>query len=1037
MNETSRAIPFVTLIDGKFQLVEEAVAFIESLPQPLAVIACAGAYRTGKSLFLNRGLLQVEPSKGFSVGSSTNACTKGLWIHTSLLQVAKTKKEGQESSEVTGEKDYTNVLIIDTEGLGAFDANDSHDTKIFALALLLCSYFIYNSVGKIDEEAIGRLSLVCNVCKQVKANAETPNENKEKEEKEEKDDGDDDGKTPSAKKRKRVTDNNDDDGAGQNELAHAAALADFFPQFLWLLRDFSLRLEDTSGAAITARQYLETALGDKAGRSDDAQLAKAIDEKNQLRRMLRQLFAHRDCATLMRPCVDETQLQQLDRLGDSALRPEFLKQLAQLRRKILLQAPHKLALQGRPVSGRGLVQLARSYIDAFNRGAAPVIRDSWNLLVEVQCRDAVDEARKVYIATFATLLQQQCREQFRGYTRVQLDQAVAAMIDGGDGDLQVLPQTLEELLQRATSRALEKYQALCGKEPSEYVARLSAALEITSTRIRACNARGIDKVLGALLDAASREYFARLKDEKNVVAATKPLWQQHWRYVEDALQTRLVTASLTLDDAIMRSLVQRSVAARHEQWAQQVEEHWVQSVKRGIETHVTAVANEQQEKDVLRRQVESLRESIETLQQDSKALDAALSQERQQAANQKATWEAALAQRDREHADVVHRCAEESAAVEKEWAEYRSECEAASGKLQQLLTQSKAETQSALMQRDSATASAAQLEQRCTAMSHTMDQMHDENETLRERLKAADKTLARLRTCEADLQQTRSELARAATDFSTQLAQLERDSVASLQKIRSTNERTRKEQEERLADVQQQHEQLQTTLEQTRRSLESQLATLTDKLVQVRHDAGQASEKAAQELLHARERCQAAEQSLVDAQEERKRALQQCVARYEADAKQAALAAREEAKRVAAEKSELQRLHNEATTDAACLRVRNEHLQSKLQDEASRGELQQAKKDFERAAMLNDKLRTENDQLLAQQRAHQHELQERERRIEQVQKKMQEQEREFSAERLRLRLRIEEENAQQAYRKSVNGGGGSGGGGGGGDGKKV
>jgi chromosome segregation ATPase len=191
--------------------------------------------------------------------------------------------------------------------------------------------------------------------------------------------------------------------------------------------------------------------------------------------------------------------------------------------------------------------------------------------------------------------------------------------------------------------------------------------------------------------------------------------------------------------------------------------------------------------------------------------------------------------------------------------------------------------------------------------------------------------------------------------------------------------------------------------------------------VQVRHDAGQAAEKATQELLKVKERLQASEQAVADAHEERKLSLQQLTARHETESKQAAQTARDEMKRIAAEKSELQRLHNEATTEAACLRVRNEHLQGKIQDETNRGELQQAKKDFERAAMLNDKLRTENDQLLAQQRAHQHELQERERRIEQVQKKMQEQEREFSAERLRLRLRIEEENAKQAYRKVAGG----------------
>lgn len=52
------------------------------------------------------------------------------------------------------------ILLIDSEGIGAFDEDENHDTKIFLFALLLCSYFIYNSMGTIDENAINNLSLI-------------------------------------------------------------------------------------------------------------------------------------------------------------------------------------------------------------------------------------------------------------------------------------------------------------------------------------------------------------------------------------------------------------------------------------------------------------------------------------------------------------------------------------------------------------------------------------------------------------------------------------------------------------------------------------------------------------------------------------------------------------------------------------------------------------------------------------------------------------------------------------------------------------
>ena len=59
------------------------------------------------------------------------------------------------------------IIIIDTEGLGAYDEEENHDTKIFLLALLMSSLLIYNSVGPIDENALNSLSLVVNLSKSL------------------------------------------------------------------------------------------------------------------------------------------------------------------------------------------------------------------------------------------------------------------------------------------------------------------------------------------------------------------------------------------------------------------------------------------------------------------------------------------------------------------------------------------------------------------------------------------------------------------------------------------------------------------------------------------------------------------------------------------------------------------------------------------------------------------------------------------------------------------------------------------------------
>ena len=107
---------------------------------PFGVVAVAGMYRTGKSYLLNRMILN-RPS-GFGVGPTINPCTKGLWIWKS--PVHGTTQEGEPMD----------VLVIDSEGLGALDEDSNHDVRIFSLAILLSSSFIYNSVGSIDENAL-------------------------------------------------------------------------------------------------------------------------------------------------------------------------------------------------------------------------------------------------------------------------------------------------------------------------------------------------------------------------------------------------------------------------------------------------------------------------------------------------------------------------------------------------------------------------------------------------------------------------------------------------------------------------------------------------------------------------------------------------------------------------------------------------------------------------------------------------------------------------------------------------------------------
>ena len=132
---------------------EEAKEVLENIKDEIAVIAVAGKYRTGKSYLLNWIILE-EKYNGFGVGPSINPCTKGLNIWSEPIEI-----------EWDGKK--LKILVIDSEGMGSVSEDTNHDTWIFLLALLLSSYFIYNSVGTIDENAIQSLSLIVNLSKEL------------------------------------------------------------------------------------------------------------------------------------------------------------------------------------------------------------------------------------------------------------------------------------------------------------------------------------------------------------------------------------------------------------------------------------------------------------------------------------------------------------------------------------------------------------------------------------------------------------------------------------------------------------------------------------------------------------------------------------------------------------------------------------------------------------------------------------------------------------------------------------------------------
>lgn len=312
------------MLFSEFVICEEAIQLLNDPKlKHIGVLSLVGKYRTGKSFLLNRVLLQNKQKDGFNVGPTIKPCTKGIWLWSKPIET-----ENNHHSE------KFHVLVVDTEGLGAYDEEINHDTKIFLIAILISSLFLFNSFGNIDENAINTLSFVLNLSNSIQLS------NKKKDEPED--------------------------------------LSKYFPSLLWLLRDFSLKLEDTEGNTITPKQYLENGLALQKGSSE------IIEEKNKLRKLIKSYFPERDCYTMIRPVENEKDLQNLNSLDDSCMRKEFLEEASILRTKVFKKIKPK-TFNGKVLSGSMLIELLKSILDSINQGSIPVIEDSWNYVVEAEC----------------------------------------------------------------------------------------------------------------------------------------------------------------------------------------------------------------------------------------------------------------------------------------------------------------------------------------------------------------------------------------------------------------------------------------------------------------------------------------------------------------------------------------------------------------------------------------------------------------------------------------------------------------------------
>ena len=307
---------------------------------------------TGKSFILNQ-LAGGSSDGGFAVGSSVQACTKGIWLWGAPLK--------QNKSPSSSGVDH--LLLLDTEGLQSISATEGHDAKIFCLAILLSSFFIYNADKQINSAALDQLSLVAQLTQRIRVHADAAA------------------------------------SANSASASSASSLASFFPRFVWLLRDFQLELTAADGhTPLSPTEYLEECLKPQPGASA------AVREQNETREALRALFSQRECVALPHPTIGTTlppsALKALPSL--SKLAPGFQQGVNALKSMVTTAVPPK-RLHGTSLTGPMLLALADSYVSAINDGALPTISTAWQSVITLESHRALSEATEVYTSGAARL----------------------------------------------------------------------------------------------------------------------------------------------------------------------------------------------------------------------------------------------------------------------------------------------------------------------------------------------------------------------------------------------------------------------------------------------------------------------------------------------------------------------------------------------------------------------------------------------------------------------------------------------------------
>ncbi|KAL6055593.1 guanylate-binding protein 5 isoform X1 [Balamuthia mandrillaris] len=321
------------------EVVEEGLAVLESMTEPVAIVGVVGPFKTGKSFLLNQ---LMGRSEGFTIGPTVDPATTGLWLWSE-----PSKRPLTESGH-----SYS-VAFLDTEGFFSSQGNEDYDAKVFSLAALLSSHLLFNTLRTADAASLDYLELLSQRASlfAFKSSERTSSVDEQQPE-------------------------ND-----QDNLADVPAL----PFLTWVVQDFFSELPDQTSSTDWLLRLLKDRKRDNTRYSPERKL-QSLYQKDAL-----------TCHTLSYPAQTRQELLRLDLTRPDQLSQDYLKELAELNMTIMSKLLPKTGPDGKFLDGKGLATLLRLLTRAINApDKFPQMPSTWDGFLQLQLQTALDSALNHY-----------------------------------------------------------------------------------------------------------------------------------------------------------------------------------------------------------------------------------------------------------------------------------------------------------------------------------------------------------------------------------------------------------------------------------------------------------------------------------------------------------------------------------------------------------------------------------------------------------------------------------------------------------------